>query len=72
MNQNGVTDMGTAKSIARKLFATYTYGGQEYIDKSSMERMMVDTYKILVHKYLYFRTKTTVQLRKMWGSITKY
>lgn len=48
MNQNGVTDMGTAKSIARKLFANYSYGTQEYIDKSSMEKMMIDTYKLLV------------------------
>lgn len=46
MSQNGVTDMGTAKSIARKLFATYSYGSQ--VDKNSMEKMMVDTYKILV------------------------
>ena len=46
MSQNGVTDMGTAKSIARKLFANYSYGG--HLDKSAMEKMMIDTYKILV------------------------
>ena len=28
MNQNGVTDMGTAKSIARKLYGNYSVGGQ--------------------------------------------
>ena len=34
MNQNGVTDMTTAKAIARKLYATYTVGGQ--VERSAM------------------------------------
>ena len=70
MNQNGVTDMGTAKSIARKLFANYTYGGQEYIDKSSMEKMMIDTYKLLVF-LKKCRIKIIAQLPKTWEFIIR-
>lgn len=46
MYQGGVTDLATAKGIARKLFASYSGGGN--FDRGAMERMMVDTYKILV------------------------
>lgn len=45
MYQGGVTDLGTAKGIARKLFASYAMGGS--FDRNAMEKMMVDTYKIL-------------------------
>lgn len=58
--------MGTAKSIARKLFSSYTYGGQ--VDKSAMEKMMVDTYKILVFLQL-LRTRNIGQLPRILGSI---
>lgn len=45
MYQGGVTDLATAKGIARKLHASYGMGGN--FDKSAMERMMMDTYRIL-------------------------
>lgn len=46
MIQGGVTDLGTAKAIARKLYASYTMGGN--LERNAMEKMMIDTYKILV------------------------
>lgn len=50
MNQGGVTDLGTAKGIARKLYASYSMGGN--FESAAMERMMRDTYRILVHYFL--------------------
>ena len=45
----GVTDLATAKSIARKLYMQYCNGSQ--MDTRNSERMLVDTYKIMVdHK----------------------
>lgn len=46
MFQAGVTDLATAKAVARKLYASYTMGGN--LEKGAMEKMMIDTYKILV------------------------
>lgn len=51
MNQNGVTDIATAKAIARKLYTTYSLGGQ--VERSAMEKMMIDTYKIMVLLIIY-------------------
>ena len=45
MYQGGVTDLATAKGIARKLYASYGMGGN--LDKGAMEKMMIDTYRIL-------------------------
>jgi hypothetical protein len=45
MNQGGVTDLATAKGIARKLYASYGLGGS--FERGAMEKMMIDTYKIL-------------------------
>ena len=42
----GVTDVNTAKMIARKLYMQYSTGGQ--MERMAMERMLVDTYKIMV------------------------
>jgi len=42
----GITDINTAKGIARRLFATYSQS--EAMERKSMERMLVDTYKIMV------------------------
>lgn len=69
MSQNGVTDMGTAKGIARKLFASYANGQQ--VEKSAMEKMMIDTYKILVPNRLP-RTKITGQHPKMSTSMPMF
>ena len=44
--QGGVTDMNTAKSVARKLFVSYSNGSE--LEKESLERMLMDTYKIMV------------------------
>lgn len=44
--QSGVTDITTAKNIARKLFLSYANGSQ--IEKQSLEKMLSDTYKIMV------------------------
>jgi hypothetical protein len=46
MFQGGVTDLGTAKKIAHHLFQSYSNGGN--FERGAMERMMIDTYKILV------------------------
>jgi hypothetical protein len=42
----GITDINTAKSIARKLFQTYSQG--DAMEPKSMERMLIDTYKVMV------------------------
>jgi hypothetical protein len=42
----GVTDLNTAKAVARKLYLSYTNGSQ--MERQSMEKMLVDTYKIMV------------------------
>lgn len=54
MLQGGVTDINTAKAIARKLFMQYNRGNQ--MERMGMENMLVDTYKVMVH-VLSFRTK---------------
>ena len=41
-----MTDIQTAKIIARKLYSNYAIGG--HFERSSMDKMMVDTYKIMV------------------------
>ncbi len=57
MFQAGVTDLATAKAIARKLYASYTMGGN--LEKSAMEKMMIDTYKILVINIWELRINNT-------------
>ena len=42
----GVTDINTAKMIARKLYMQYSNGAQ--MERMAMERMLVDTYKVMV------------------------
>ena len=54
MFQGGVTDINTAKAVARKLYMQYCNGGQ--MEKLAMERMLVDTYKVMV-PLNSFRTK---------------
>ena len=54
MQQGGVTDINTAKTIARKLYMQYCNGGQ--MERMAMERMLVDTYRVMVRSSL-FRTK---------------
>lgn len=44
--QGGVTDLATAKAVARKLYMQYTSGSS--MERQGMERMLVDTYKIMV------------------------
>ena len=56
MQQGGVTDINTAKAIARKLYMQYCNGGQ--MEKMAMERMLVDTYRVMVLP-LSFRTRLT-------------
>lgn len=46
MFQGGVTDINTAKLVARKLYMQYCNGS--LMERSAMERMLVDTYKIMV------------------------
>jgi hypothetical protein len=46
MLQGGVTDISTAKQVAKRLYMQYSGGSQ--MERSSMERMLVDTYKIMV------------------------
>lgn len=66
MNQNGVTDIVTAKVIARKLYATYSLGGQ--VERSAMEKMMADTYKIMVLQAIC-RIKISGRLPKISASM---
>lgn len=46
LDYGGITDIHTAKSVARRLFQTYAQG--ESLDKKAMERMLVDTYRLMV------------------------
>ena len=46
MFQGGVTDIATAKLVARRLYSQYCSSGQ--MERASMERMLVDTYRIMV------------------------
>jgi hypothetical protein len=43
--ESGVTDINTAKQIAKKLYGSYM--ARDKVDKG-MENMMIDTYKIMV------------------------
>ena len=56
MFQGGVTDINTAKAVARKLYMQFCSGGQ--MERLAMERMLVDTYKVMVRKKA-FRTSST-------------
>ena len=55
MLQGGVTDILTAKQVAKRLYMQYSTGSQ--MERSSMERMLVDTYKIMV-RWDLLRIKT--------------
>lgn len=46
MFQGGVTDIATSKLVARKLYMQYSSGSQ--MERQAMEKMLVDTYKIMV------------------------
>lgn len=46
MFQGGVTDINTAKQVARRLYSQYCTGSQ--MERTAMERMLVDTYKSMV------------------------
>lgn len=69
MLQGGVTDINTAKAVARKLYMQYCNGGQ--MEKMAMERMLVDTYKVMVNMSKC-RTKLTNRRPMMSTCITKY
>ena len=62
MLQGGVTDISTAKQVAKRLYMQYSGGSQ--MERSSMERMLVDTYKIMVRKHL-LRIKTISLILKI-------
>lgn len=73
MFQGGVTDINTAKSVARKLYIQYCNGGQ--MERLAMERMLIDTYRIMV-LFKQFRTnsisplgKTSISTTTSWTSI---
>lgn len=65
MFQNGVTDLATAKAIARKLYASYGMGGN--FERNAMEKMMIDTYKILNKEY-----RPTTQDIGVYGGILDF
>lgn len=67
MFQGGVTDINTAKSVARKLYMQYCNGGQ--MERLAMERMLIDTYRIMVTSQT-FRTNSISLLVKTLISIT--
>lgn len=67
MFQGGVTDINTAKSVARKLYMQYCNSGQ--MERLAMERMLIDTYRIMVPPPL-LRTNSTSPLAKTSTSIT--
>jgi hypothetical protein len=46
LDYGGITDIHTAKSVARRLFQTYTHG--DTLDRKGMEKMLVDTYRLMV------------------------
>ena len=46
MITGGVTDVNTARSVAKKLYANYSNGSS--IEKHALEKMLIDTYKIMV------------------------
>jgi hypothetical protein len=69
MQQGGVTDINTAKTIARKLYMQYCNGGQ--MEKMAMERMLVDTYRVMVPTFI-FRTKHINLPRMISISTTKF
>lgn len=50
VDYGGITDINTAKAIAKKLFHTYSHG--DIMDKRAMEKMLVDTYKVMVRPEL--------------------
>lgn len=62
MFQGGVTDLNTAKHVAKRLYMQYCNGSS--MERNSMERMLVDTYKIMVRATIY-RTKIINQLHRM-------
>lgn len=45
--ESGITDVNTAKQIAKKLYATYMVRDKP---EKGMENLMVDTYRIMVIK----------------------
>ena len=69
MMQGGVTDINTAKAVARKLYMQYCNGGQ--MERMAMERMLIDTYKTMVCPYRP-RTKPTNLQATMSTSMDKY
>jgi len=46
MFQGGVTDINTAKSVARKLYIHYCNASQ--MERNATERMLIDTYRMMV------------------------
>lgn len=46
VDYGGITDINTAKAIAKRLFQTYSHG--DVMDRKAMERMLVDTYRVMV------------------------
>jgi hypothetical protein len=69
MLQGGVTDILTAKQVAKRLYTQYCVGSQ--MERSSMERMLVDTYKIMVRGDR-FRIKTISPIPKILLSILTF
>lgn len=60
--QGGVTDIATAKMVARRLYTQYC--NSSLMERNAMERMLVDTYKIMVLS-ISFRTKIINPLIKI-------
>ena len=62
MFQVGVTDLNTAKHVAKRLYLQYCNGSS--MERNAMELMLVDTYKIMVTEFIS-RTKIINQLHKI-------
>ncbi len=64
-----MTDINTAKAVARKLYMQYCNGGQ--MERLAIERMLVDTYKIMVRLAPY-RTNIISRPITILISITRF
>lgn len=69
MFQGGVTDITTAKVVAKRLYMQYC--GSSQMERNSMERMLIDTYKIMVELIIY-RIRIISQHLRMLIYIIKF
>ena len=65
MIEGGVTDVQTAKNVAKKLFQNYTNGSS--LEKGVFEKMMIDTYKIMNKQF-----RPTVQDVNLYGNVLDF